>query len=354
MRSLRGEARISNLSYSSQTCYANTFKQLRECFGDAKKLAHIRQLDAESFMSSRHRRDGRPGKLSSWSLAQHLKHCRALFGAAVEWGCVERNPFRPASSRGQSSLHIRGKSRPWHHITPHEFRRLLSATPCVRRRALFWLMYGCGLRPGEAINLTVDRIDLRTQMITVENRAATDSIPPFTVKSDDQSDESKARTVPIPTPAMADLAAAMRLAVKSGGFLALTAARFQKVQENWRKCRAGEPRGASKKVRPWEPRDMLNNLGRSADADIRRAGIDVTAPISLTTVRKGFAQNHANTGTPPKTLASLLGHSDVKVTLQYYNRVTDANRATAAAAMNALLSPNVHCMSTGAVSDDVA
>ncbi len=99
---------------------------------------------------------------------------------------------------------------------------------------------------------------------------------------------------------------------------------------------------------------MLNNLLRRAKAAIKRAGIQLTAPFTLTTFRKRFAQNNADMGTPPKTLASLLGHSDVKVTLQYYNRVTDANRAAAAAAMNALLSANVHCMSTGAASDDVA
>jgi integrase len=59
-----------------------------------------------------------------------------------------------------------------------------------------------------------------------------------------------------------------------------------------------------------------------------------TAPFTLHTFRKSFAQNHADAGTPPKTLAKLLGHSNTRVTMQYYARVTDANERAAAEAMN--------------------
>lgn len=331
------EARLATLSHSSITCYENTFTQLIEYFGDVKKIRDIQQVHAESFISSRRRRDGRPGTLSTWSIAQHLKHCRALFGAAVDWNLMDRNPFRPVSSRGRSALHVRGKSRPWHHLRPEEFRGLLAATPDPRRRAVYWLLYGAGLRPGEAAHLTIDRIDLERRTVEISNRAATDLLPPFTVKADQQSESSKARTVPLPMAAMPDITEAMRLAIKAGGFIALSAERFQCVQQNWQLCRAGKPRGNAQEIRPWENRDMLNNLLRNAKADLKRAGIQLTAPFTLTTFRKSFAQNHADVGTPPKTLAALLGHSDVRVTLQYYNAVTDANRAAAAAAIDSLL-----------------
>ena len=58
---------------------------------------------------------------------------------------------------------------------------------------------------------------------------------------------------------------------------------------------------------------------------------------TLHTFRKSFAQNHANAGTPPRTLAELLGHADARVTMEFYNRVTDANRREAAATLDRVL-----------------
>jgi len=348
------EARLAKLSHSSKMCYENTINQLLTYFGGEIIISAIQQRNAESFMSSRRRLDGRPGELSTWSLAQHLKHSRAILGAAVDWGYLTRNPFKPSASRGQTSLHVRGKSRSWHHLTMDEFNRLVDATPSVRRRAMNWFMYGCGLRPGEVANLTVDRIDLTKRVVHVENREATADIPPFTLKSENQSDQTKARTIPIPSAAMPDITEAMRGAMKSGGFISLTADRFQIVQDNWQKCRAELPRGTSQKPRPWQNKDLLNNALRDAKSDLRRAGIELSAPFTLTTFRKSFAQNHADAGTPPKTLAGLLGHSDVRITLRFYNRVTDANKRAAGETIDRLFAAHFHCVSTGADSEGVA
>ena len=67
---------------------------------------------------------------------------------------------------------------------------------------------------------------------------------------------------------------------------------------------------------------MVNNLRRDTKAYLRKAEVELSAPFTLTTFRKSFAQNHADAGTPPKTLAKLLGHTDTRITTQYYNRVT--------------------------------
>ncbi len=87
---------------------------------------------------------------------------------------------------------------------------------------------------------------------------------------------------------------------------------------------------------------MLNNLLRDTKAYLRKAEIELSAPFALTTFRKSFAQNHANAGTPPKTLAELMGHSDVQVTLKYYALVTDSNKRAAAEVMNRLFSKAVN------------
>ena len=89
--------------------------------------------------------------------------------------------------------------------------------------------------------------------------------------------------------------------------------------------------------RPWQNADMVNNLLRDTKGYLRKAGVDVSAPFTLTMFRKSFAQNHANAGTPPRTLAELMGHSKASTTMEYYARVTDANMKAAAETMNRLL-----------------
>lgn len=75
---------------------------------------------------------------------------------------------------------------------------------------------------------------------------------------------------------------------------------------------------------------MLNSLLRNTKGYLRRAGVELTAPFNLHALRKSFAQNHADAGTLPRTLAKLLGHSNSRVTLQFYRRVTDGNERAAA------------------------
>lgn len=330
------ETRLSDLSYASQIGYRNTLTQLLGYFGRTRKLQTIEQRHAEAFTASRKRQDGRPGELSRWARARHLIHSRALFGAAVEWGYIESNPFSSSSLRGRSSLRIVPKSKPWHHLTPTEFAQLLAVVPDVRQRAAYWLMYGCGLRPGEAYNTMATNVDLDCHRVHIVNREPTDCIPPFTVKADSQSAESKERTVPIPEAAIADLTEAAKRSFKSGGFLVLGERRFDRVTQSWQLCYQGKPWGGHA-WRPWQNRDMLNNLLRDTKRYLQQAGIKLTAPFNLHAFRKSFAQNHADAGTPPRTLAKLLGHSNTRITMQYYARVTDANERAAAEAMNRLL-----------------
>jgi integrase len=125
----------------------------------------------------------------------------------------------------------------------------------------------------------------------------------------------------------------MKEAFKSGGFLALSPERYERVREHWQRCRKGEG-WAGHAHRPWQNRDMLNNLLRNTKGYLRKAGIELSAPFTLHTFRKSFAQNHADAGTPPRTLAKLLGHSTTRVTMEFYSQVTDANEQAAAEAMN--------------------
>lgn len=330
------EARLRPLSYASQIGYRNTIDQMLAYFGRQRKVRDIDRRHAEAFIATRGRQDGRTGELSGWAKARHVIHCRAIFTAAVAWEYVDDNPFRADRLRGQSSLRVNPKAKPWQHITPEEFRRFIKIVPTPQKRAAYWLMYGCGWRSGEAFNIMLPNVDLHRRRVHVVNRAPTPDVPPFRVKAEGQASESKERSVPIPEAAIPDLTEAMRTALKSGGFVALAPERFERVQEYWRLCREGKG-WAGHAHRPWQNRDMMNNVLRDTKNLLRRAGIALTAPFTLHTFRKSFAQNHADAGTPPRTLAKLLGHANTRVTMQFYSRVTDANERAAGEAMDRLL-----------------
>ncbi len=93
---------------------------------------------------------------------------------------------------------------------------------------------------------------------------------------------------------------------------------------------------------------------RFVQRTLRKGGVELTAPFTLNTFRKSFAQNHADVGTPPRTLAKLLGHSTVQTTMDFYARVTDANERAAAATSDQFFVADFHRTFTGGSSEDVA
>ena len=97
---------------------------------------------------------------------------------------------------------------------------------------------------------------------------------------------------------------------------------------------------AGHESREWHNADMMNSFLRDTKAAMRRASIETSNPFTLTCFRKSFAQNYANVGTPPKTLAKLLGHGNTRVTLEFYNQTTDAKVREAAQRMDRILG---HC-----------
>lgn len=332
------EARVSTLSYASKIGYENTTKQLTAYFGKKRKVREIGRREAEAFIATRKRTDGGEKELSSWARARHLIHCRSIFTAATVWGYTSENPFRADRHAGRSALNLIPKGKPWQHITPDEFRTMLSVVTSPQKRAAYWLMYGCGLRAGEVYGIRTEAIDLEARRVHIRNRAATQDIPPFTLKAEGRSTESKERSVPIPEAAIPDIASAMKLAFRAGGFVVLTEERFRTVQVHWQKCHKRE-RWGGHAWRPWQNVDMMNNTLRDTKLFLHRAGVELNAPFTLHTFRKSFAQNHADAGTPPRTLAKLLGHANTRVTMQFYNRVTDANERAAGEAMDRMFDP---------------
>ena len=68
-----------------------------------------------------------------------------------------------------------------------------------------------------------------------------------------------------------------------------------------------------------------------------RAGIKVDTSLTLHCLRKSYAQNLADNGTPISTLKSLMGHSDIQTTSKFYLQSTDANEQRACQALDRIM-----------------
>lgn len=315
---------LRNHSHSDRVCYLNTINQLKAFLDSNRLLRLVDRQQAEEFISSRVRLDTKrkEKELSGWTRAQHVKHCRAMWRRACKWGLVAENVYDEVDAGHMAT-------RPWHHITPGEFQLLLAVAPDARWRTVYWLLYGCGLRFGEAFNLTWADVDFENGRIHIRNRAATAELPPFVVKADGRGASSKERSVPMPKPVVDALTGWQGQAPEGVPFVLLTRERFEAIQRNWKRCQAGQPREGGLKPRPWQNRDMVNNMLRTIQQHARKAGISLTAPLTVHTFRKSFGQNHADHGTPIHVLQHLMGHSSITTTREFYIRVADANEQAA-------------------------
>ena len=308
--------RKPNLRYKTIICYENTIKQLKSYFGPSTSLQKIGPEQAARFIASRklvhknHRRQGK--ELSAWGRNQHLEIASTIFGEAVAWGYLASNPFAGIRRTKQ-------EGSPWHHITPAEFEAILRVTPDIRSRVLYSIMYGTGLRFGEAINLLWNGrdIDFERGRVDIAKREGTPEIPPFFVK------DKERRSIPLPQWTLNLLLEFQAEAGEGRPFVFLTPDRWEKVKVKWKQF---QREGRSSE---WQNTDLCNNTRRDLQARCRRAGITTSDKLNVHCLRKSYAQNLADSGTPIHTLRKLMGHSSVRTLESFYIRSSDANEIEA-------------------------
>jgi integrase len=114
-------------------------------------------------------------------------------------------------------------------------------------------------------------------------------------------------------------------------FAFLTPERFQRIQARWQRFyREG-------RATEWQNRLVCNNALRKFKRRCRDAGIATTLKLTIHCLRKSFAQNLADNGTPIHTLMKLMGHSSIKTLEQFYIRSSDANETKACNVLDELL-----------------
>jgi len=314
----------ANYTIGTLDNYRYTIQRLITFFNPHILIQHIRQDHAEEFIAQidyvGKEYQGKQGHISDSARNIQLRNCKRLFNKAVEWKFIRSNPFT-------SLRQVIATKKLWHRITVNEFKSLLENTPALKLKALYAVMYGCGLRSGEALNLLANtrNIDFETNQIHLFSRPGTKDIPQFLLK------DKEARSITMPQWVKTFLQDLYQEHDPNGPFLFLTTERWAIVQKKWSKLRQ---EGRS---REWQNNMLMNNNYRNFKTFCSRAGIQTSDKLCLHCLRKSWACNLAENGIAPKTLCELGGWSNPSTLHEYYTRVSDANRDKARQVLDDLM-----------------
>lgn len=328
----------------TRTLDGDTTRRLIDYFGKERPLASITAMQAEQFIATLSRIDGRDRPLSAWSRSRILRNARTIFNKSVEWNLIGHNPFtgikRPKPPESN-----------WHFMPPDEFFGLLNASSgkwsvSLRCKVIYALGYCCGLRLGEILSLTwADNIKITrlvrdgaasfTGEVVILNRPPTTDYPPFYVK------DRESRQVRIPQRCL-ELLIDLRdynAMTDQTPYVVLDRRQYETMAAKWQRYQTGK--------REWQNHDTANNTLTTFKRHVKWAGIAPQGSLSLHVLRKCCITNWANHINNPEVVRKLAGHSDIKTTMQYYSKVTEEQRRKAAEVTDRLLETGLAAGATG-------
>jgi integrase len=271
----------TGLSERSQAEHERTLKFLRERLGDTRLMHKITPLDARQFISWYRRRTTKGKPLSPATSNKVLRECRRIFREAVDCNLIRQNPFERIKQE-------RVSEPPWHHVTPDEYQRLISAAPSLRWQGMIALAYCCGLRVGEILNLTWRDIDFAVGRLRVVAKRGEAEMLDWSPKDKDM------RVLPIPAPAI-NLLTKLQLDPTAGQVYLFVRGKGPQVGQ----------------------RMARNNIWRDFNAIRRKAGLPL---CSMHDLRRSFCTNLSR-AIPMHVVQELAGHSDIRTTRRYYVQV---------------------------------
>lgn len=268
-------------------------------FGD-RTLASVRPSDVQKWVK------GRSAKLAPSTVTVIYRYFAAIFKFAVADGLIPTTPCRGIKLP-------RIERRPVDPLSTEQVWALTEAMP-ERYRALITLAAGSGLRQGEAIGLTLPRIDFLRQNLRVEEQLILlDGQPPYLGPP---KTESSRRTIPLPPVVLEALAAHV--------------ADFPPGQ--WQLVFTDENAGP-----------LLRN--RFSERVFRRAvrAADLPPGTTFHDLRHYYASLLIRHGESVKVVQSRLGHASAKETLDTYSHLwPDSEDRTRSAVESVLRHRSVH------------
>jgi integrase len=323
----------ATLKYSSYISYESTVKRLKKYFTSSRHIKHIRKEDAQSFISNL-KLETTGGKASDSTRSRYLRQSRRIFNVAKEWGYIRNNPFDGIK------LGKINKDN-WHALTIEEFNLVLNSVDkyarvteknrkagllrILRLKTFYSVMYYCGLRFGEAVNLLWDsaNIDFVNNQINLINRPAKQDMPLFSIK------DYECRSIPVPDKVMTMLLKLQEESEEGNPFVFLSKENYERVINTWHNY-------LKNKGQDWDNKKLIGNARRDFKWFVKKAGIETNDKLNIHSLRKGYGTNMANLGIPVHTLKDLMGHSTVTTTMEYYVKSIDENRRAAVEKLNAV------------------
>jgi integrase len=305
---------------STKELYANlSRKHLEpEPFG-ANRLDRLRPSHIEGLILTM-RTKTKPGKrtdektvpepvraLSDSTIRQAYTILRAGLDGAVRDGLLARNPAaavrRPGIEQGEAK-----------YLPSNDVSKLLHAAEASRYYPVLALIASTGLRRGEALGLSWDKLDLEAGLLRVA--ATLNRVGGALVCSEPKTARAW-RTVPL-TPGVVTL---------------LRKHKAAQAAERLRAANQWENSGlvfTTELGTPVDPRNIL----RTVEVAARKAGV---ADIGVHTLRHSAAVAWLESGTHIKAVADLLGHSSIAITGDTYGHTSDDAARTAVRALGARL-----------------
>ena len=263
--------------------HGRTLRFLKEFLGHRKIVRKVTSLDARRFVAWYREREHRGRTPATATVNKAVRECKRIFREAVECSLIRENPF------GDMRLERVGQ-RPWHYISPAEYRKLIEVSPSLRWRGTIALGYCCGLRLGEVINLTWLDVDFEKHQLRVVRKTASKRRAAWTPKDKDM------RTVPLPDAAVSVLAE-LQLSAADGQEYVFVISR-------------GPTSG---------DRVKQSNLWRDFQTIREKAGLP---KCSFHDLRKSYCTNLAG-AVPLHVVQELAGHADIRTTRKHYLQVRD-------------------------------
>ena len=327
-----------SLSFATIEGYYEFKNRFLNYFHPSVSIKQIKEEDAEQFINNIDliktlNKNGK--RISDSTISRQLRQAKAVFNKALAWGYVKTNPFEKISIG-------KIKTADWHYIRPDEFQSILKAVDnikirkgreqedenrIVRLRAFYSVMYGCGLRYGEAVNLIWDSdiVDFENNQIVVKDRQGTKNTPSFFVK------DYESRTIPMPCWVVDSLIELQKITENSCPYLFLSRECFERVSKKWKKM------VKENCAEQWQNRMMKSNALHQFKNYCRKAGINTTKKLNLHCLRKGYGMNLMKLGTPANTLKELMGHSSIVTTMKFYINSIDENKKKAVEGLDTLM-----------------
>ena len=332
-------AKKRNVSHSTINGYYEFKNRFLNYFHPSVSVKQITKENAEQFINNidyivkNLKKNGK--RASDSTVSRQLRQAKTVFNKAVDWGYIKINPFEDISL---GTI----RTADWHYISPKEFKSILKAIDNLKIRrgreqededrkiklkAFYSVMYGCGLRFGEAVNLVWDSniVNFKSNHIVVIDRQGTKETPPFFVK------DYESRIIPMPTWVVNSLKELKKISENSCSFLFLSKDCFYRVSEKWKNMVKED------KADQWQNCHMMWNALKRFKNYCKKAGIETNKKLNLHCLRKAYGTNLVNLGTPANTLKDLMGHSSIVTTMKFYVNSIDENKKKAVEGLDSLM-----------------